>query len=526
MLFGWGKFFPLFFLVHFLSRTGISFRPTPFQYLAGIGVKRVYSCRNPSGIEKWNSNTMMIMASTPGNKDEKETPSRESQTTTSTSKREASTLVSDQTPKPHINSTAAVTFHVVGDAYVDFFSFLDGDWPESGGDSRLGEPVKCYAGGSSVNTATHLKALITNFTAAPKPEVVLHTVLNPEDQYGQMLMDHTTKHGIPVDNRKREGDTSTTGHCIAIVSGGERSFMTHQGVVENFTADDLDVEEFASTPTHLHLHLAGFYNIPGFWNGTLKRKLEAVREKRKERFPDKNTTISLVTQHDATKEWDGGLSDLFPLLDFVLMNDLEARSIIKSGRRRTLEQQTSPGGKDQRGRFGHHFEHEHLEWADYFGSLHPTSKAIVTRGEKGSVALRGKKILSKQKPIVMNSIDPTGAGDSFTAGFIFGLWSWKLGGLERGSSELAVVSNNKPTTAHSSKHNGDDSIGNDTWPIEAIEEGMRWGVSLASAAVMIRGASVPPERTEIQKFLKQAKQPEYPPSSKTATFKTSAAVAS
>lgn len=381
-------------------------------------------------------------------------------------------------------TTADVTFHVVGDAYVDFFSFLDGEWPESGGDSRLGEPVKCYAGGSSVNTATHLKALIRNFTAEPKPQVILHTVLNPDDQYGQMLMDHAKKHEIPIDNRRREGDASTTGHCIAIVSGGERSFMTHQGVVGNFSADDLDVEEIGSTPTHLHLHIAGYYNIPGFWNGKLKRKLEAVRKMREELFPDKNTTISLVTQHDATKEWDGGLSDLFPLLDFVLMNDLEARSIIRCARGENLID----------------YEHEHLEWADYFGCLDPTSKAIVTRGEKGSVALQGKKILSKQKPIVMNSIDPTGAGDSFTAGFLFGLWSWKMG---RQQPVTATTTGKREIT---NGGNGDECA----WPTEALEEGMRWGVSLASAAVMIRGASVPPEGSDIQKILEQAKEPEYP----------------
>lgn len=478
---------------------------------------------------------MLMMASTVDRQDEKEVSVGESATTASAT----ATLTDPSTTVPEIYSnSSAVTFHVVGDAYVDFFSFLDGDWPESGGDSRLGEPVKCYAGGSSVNTATHLKALITNFTAEPKPPVVLHTVLNPDDQYGQMLMDHATKHGIPVDNRKREGDTSTTGHCIAIVSGGERSFMTHQGVVENFTADDLDVESIAATPTHLHLHVAGFYNIPGFWNGTLKKKLEAVREWRKERLPDKNTTISLVTQHDATKEWDGGLGEIFPLLDFVLLNDLEARNIIRSGRRRRRSEQqkqqeqygnnkkantkknknSADGtGADFDFDFEHRFEHEHLEWADYFGALHPASMTIVTRGEKGSVALRGKKILSKQKPIVMSSIDPTGAGDSFTAGFLFGLWSRKLGGRK----DLLAASKTNTDTIPREVSNGNSKIvrGNDdddTWPIEAIEEAMRWGVSLASAAVMIRGASVPPERSEIQKFLGQAKEPEYPPPAKTA----------
>jgi sugar/nucleoside kinase (ribokinase family) len=152
------------------------------------------------------------------------------------------------------NVDAEVTFHVVGDAYVDFFSFLDGEWPESGGDSRLDQPVKCYAGGSSVNTATHLKALIKNFTEGPKPKVILHTVLNPDDHYGQMLLDHADEHDIPIDNCRRDDDDLSTGHCIAIVSGGERSFMTHQGVVGNFGADDLDVDKIAKTSTHLHLH--------------------------------------------------------------------------------------------------------------------------------------------------------------------------------------------------------------------------------------------------------------------------------
>ena len=100
------------------------------------------------------------------------------------------------------------------------------------------------------------------------------------------------------------------------------------------------------------------------------------------------------------------------------------------------------------------------------------------------------------------------------------------------SALLGGTSNNKKSIAEPSKFNkqrqvgaDDDCVDVDAWPIEAIEEGMRWGVSLASAAVMIRGASVPPDRSEIQKFFAQAKQPEYPPSStKTAVVSDKASV--
>ena len=408
-----------------------------------------------------------------------------------------------------------VTFHVVGDAYVDFFCFLDGDWPENGGDSRLEHAVKCHAGGSSTNTATHLKALIENFvlpdeepattgttTMSLKPSVMLHTVLNPNDQYGHILLEHAERHQFPIHNcrhnngNNNEGDDApSTGHCVAIISGGERSFMTHQGVVGDFDADSIDVDSIIGAPPknneqngvcgavgqNLHLHVAGFYNIPGFWNGKLKSKLETIRKRRKELYPTKNTTISLVTQHDATKQWDGGLNDLFPLLDFVLLNDLEARSIIQRA-----------------GVNVHDYEHEHVCWATYFGSISPTTNVVVTRGEKGAICFRRGQILGKQKPIVVKAIDPTGAGDSFTAGFIHGLWLWKL------QQKQPQTSGGGTST---DSNNGDD---NDEWPVAAIEEGMRWGVSVGSAAVMIRGASIPPDAKDIQSYLEQAKEPEHP----------------
>jgi sugar/nucleoside kinase (ribokinase family) len=352
---------------------------------------------------------------------------------------------------------STITFHIAGDAYVDFFCFLDdGGWPENGGDSRLEQPVKSYAGGSATNTATHLKSLVRNFSIQ-KPQVNLHTVLNPNDHYGQVLLQHAVEHDFPITNCRNAEDGLSTGHCIAIVSGGERSFMTHQGCVGQFGAQDLKVETIISTPKDVHFHVAGFYNIPGFWHGKLMERIEYIRQQRKVLFPDKNTTASLVTQHDATKVWDGGLDDVIPLLDFAIMNDLEARNIVKRGR----------GG--EKGDSDNEIEN----WATFFGSVSETTNIIVTRGEQGAVALRGGKIIADQPTIAVKPVDPTGAGDSFTAGFIHGIWSWKF--------------QSKSQT-------------NEAWPIEAIEEGLRWGCAVGRAAVLVRGASVPPEPEDIERF--------------------------
>jgi sugar/nucleoside kinase (ribokinase family) len=319
-----------------------------------------------------------------------------------------------------------VTFHIVGDAYVDFFCFLDGDWPEHGGDSRLSQPVKSYAGGSSVNTATHLKALSDN-------SVVLHTVLNPSDHYGQLLVEHTEKHGFPLVNCAKPDDDKvkqSTGHCIAIVSGGERSFMTHQGCVDTFHASDLHTQQIIDTPGPVHLHVAGYFNVTGFWNGNLKEQIVKIVE---ERLPQK-TTVSLVTQHDATKGWDGGIDDVIRHLDFLIMNELEADRILQRG-----------GSGDD-------------DWVSYFSNINPKALIIITKGANGAIVFRDQQIIATLNPaITVDAIDPTGAGDSFTAGFLHKLW-------ERSDTE---------------------------WTQEVIQDALYLGCAAGTAAVTIRGASIP-----------------------------------
>jgi sugar/nucleoside kinase (ribokinase family) len=356
-----------------------------------------------------------------------------------------------------------LTYHIIGDAYVDFFSFLDGDWPEIGGDSRLSEPVRSYAGGSSTNTATHLKSLARHFAHGDdEPHVVLNTVLNPDDPYGQLLMKHAEKHGFPLVNCRSDDDKSSTGHCIAIVSGGERSFMTHQGCVENFSANDLHTDTIIDPDGPVHIHVAGYYNTTGFWHGNLKDQLIHIIEERKKLHPNQTTTVSLVTQHDASKEWDGGLDEVIPYLDFLIMNDLEASRILRRGR----------GGKEPDPNAD-----IVQEWISFFSPLNPNACFVVTRGKAGAVAFRNGALITTMHPaIVVEAVDPTGAGDSFAAGFLHGIWAWK-------------------------RENG--KIDGTGWSADAVKRGLLLGCAAGSSTVSIRGASVPSQPQDIMNLYDQ-----------------------
>lgn len=430
-----------------------------------------------------------------------------------------------------------LTFHVVGDAFVDFFCYLEDDWPERGGDSVLNQPVKAYAGGSSVNTATHLTSLIESSTSSaaqsgklPKEadssdsfrplsnaSVVLQTALNENDHYGKILLEHTDRHQLNLVNcLRRRHDIQTanaeiatgrdgpvngfhdkyctigatavaaaasaesTGHCVAIVSKGERSFMTHRGCVEAFQADHLDVNAMISGRTvgddDLHLHVAGYFNMTGFWNGKLRHVLERIRKERRELNPGSSTTISLVTQHDASNQWDGGMDELVPLIDFFIMNELEANKILLRAERADAPgtPSASPG-----------LDPVVAAWINHFSSLSPTTHFVVTRGADGAVAFRNfRRVATLHPAVAVPVVDPTGAGDSFTAGFLYGIWSRKR----------------QPGYT--------DDCAHEAWSPDDIKQGLLWGCAVGTAAVTIRGASVPSRLEDIMGLYERQKAKE------------------
>lgn len=377
---------------------------------------------------------------------------------------------------------------VIGDAFADIYCYLEAGMPQHGGDARLLRPMHTVAGGSGLNTATHLSSLLQQFwvrdddgdgdTKAGRTwNVSLQTVINEHDDYGKLISSHCSRHGFALVNRRVmicshdngiDGNDKSTGHCAVIVSNGDRSFMTYLGCMEDFrgshvlayaSLDDGTTQSCNDVVRHRHVHIAGYYNIQGFWDGELACKLAEIRGVEANKGNRSTTTISLVPQQDATEKWDGGLLALLQYIDFLFLSEVEARKI-------TRYMPTMMSDDNDRTHFLRHV----AEFAPFVNSK---TVVIVTLQSKGAVALHDGSVIHRQNtsPEIDNPIDPTGAGDAFAAGFLYGYLSFRG---ERGG----VVEDE-----------------------EAVKEGMRWGCATGTSSVMVQGASVPSQKECIERVL-------------------------
>jgi len=372
--------------------------------------------------------------------------------------------------------------HIVGESYVDLLCYLAASLPKQSEDSQLALPVQTMAGGSTLNTATHLRDLVRHRQCNKKeeekkhlpPRIVVQTMLNPNDEYGTFLQRHAAQHDIQLINccasavapgagESTTSSTSTetlaTPHCVVIVSEGDRTFMTYRGCATAFTGHDLQLKELMEYDGPITVHVAGLYCTPGFGDrGSLREQLVTLRRERLQRWPQHRTMYSLVTQFDVQKKWDGDLDDLVPHLQFLIMNEVEVNNIVHRAK-----------GKSCADDDDELVEYSLQDWMTFFTSLNCETVFVVTRGAEGAIAFRGNQVIANLGPAVdVEVVDPTGAGDAFAAGFLIGVWEW-----DENSERQRQPQQQR-------------------WPDDkAVVEGVRWGCALGSASVTVRGASIP-----------------------------------
>jgi sugar/nucleoside kinase (ribokinase family) len=163
------------------------------------------------------------------------------------------------------------------------------------------------------------------------------------------------------------------------------------GCLEHYEASDMQTVRNQDNNAQYHIHIACYYNIPGFWNGALKSTMQKIRNECKN-----NIIVSLVPQCDATERWDGELINLLEEIDILILNEVEANCITKC---RSDE-----------------------DVANFFYDMSPFTHVIVTKGEKGAISLYQGQVINDQCACQsIEVVDSTDAGDAFATGFIHGL---------------------------------------------------------------------------------------------------------
>jgi sugar/nucleoside kinase (ribokinase family) len=198
------------------------------------------------------------------------------------------------------------------------------------------------------------------------------------DALGKIALERLGESGADLTRVRVSTGSARTGVTVLLAHGKERHILTYPGTMAEMRVQDLDV---AYLKSGRHFHVSSL-----FLQRALAHGLPALFRELK----DAGLTISLDTNDDPEDKWGDLLDPLLDLIDVLLPNEAEACRIA------------------------------HLDTLDE--ALEVLSKRVpciaVKRGAQGSIVRAGRQTFVA-RGIPVDPIDTIGAGDSFTAGFLF-----------------------------------------------------------------------------------------------------------
>jgi sugar/nucleoside kinase (ribokinase family) len=265
---------------------------------------------------------------------------------------------------------------VFGNVTLDIICYPVDDVPRH--DSLSFEEAIVSPGGCASNTAIGLASL------GVPTGLVAHT---GNGDAASLLQDYWGRLGVNT-RFVQAVPGVTTGISVGLVDSDLSPRFVHtSGANATLTADDLDVQALMETDIE-HLHIAGFFVLPGLLDEVIVRKLVALREE------GISTSLDVVfNERMDDPDMRAVLWQMMPNLDYFLCNDFEAFRL--TGIDDPLQAAQNLKGRG-------------------------ASNVIVKLGEKGSwleADSGGERIPAPQVEVV----DTTGAGDAFAAGFVAAL---------------------------------------------------------------------------------------------------------
>jgi len=252
---------------------------------------------------------------------------------------------------------------VVGEANVDLM--IDSSRKLEFNKEKLATRMDLVLGGSSSITAYNLASMGTM--------VDLCAIIGT-DLFGTFVRDFLEAGKVGTSRLIRNHKVKT-GVTVWHSFRGLRAAMTYPGTIPLLRA-----EQVKDLGRARHLHVGSYFLLTSFQDGAaaLFRKAKKL-----------GLTTSLDCNFDPSEQWDGGIRDVLPYVDFFLPNDVEAKHL--TGESNVLRASRA---------------------LSQFGCA-----AIVKQGARGVVICHRNKVV-RVPAMKVRVVDTTGAGDSFNAGFL------------------------------------------------------------------------------------------------------------
>jgi fructokinase len=200
------------------------------------------------------------------------------------------------------------------------------------------------------------------------------------DELGKKYEEGLTKEKVQYFYNKKE-EVSPTGTCLILITpDAERTMVTFLGIAGKISPSDIN--EKAIKDSEL-IFLEGYLWDEGEPKSAFDKAMSMSNTK----------AMSLSDQFCVERHKSDFLDLVKNKLDITFANEQEIKSLIDAK----------------------NFE-DVIEFGKQLGKL-----LIITRGEKGSIAIKNQEITECQSKPNLKIIDLTGAGDLFAAGFFHGL---------------------------------------------------------------------------------------------------------
>jgi len=249
------------------------------------------------------------------------------------------------------------------------------------GQLTLTDAIVLRTGGCASNTAVDLLRLGRDARVVGKVG---------DDLFGGFVIHALERAGVDVSAISRSAASQTSATCIVNVRGEDRRFIHCIGANADFRIADISLSALDGARV---LYAGGYLVMPGFEAHDLAQFLKEAKQRGLFTALD----VAIPAGKPVGLE---PVEPVMPYLDAFLPNDDEAASLTG--------------------------ETDAARQAEILSRLNPDCTVVITRGHNGLLARRRGEVL-QAGAYRLPSIDQTGAGDAFAAGFLTGiLKKWPL----------------------------------------------------------------------------------------------------